>query len=186
LCSWAWWSLDWPVRCGVFKHIYIILDLANCGFYFFWSMFTCQYCKFKVIYMVANRYLSDRYRVIIWCVKQLNDCHCYYHIVSCASLFNRVHVAWSLFNTVYELFILIYVLYAILVTSDNFLQLFIGWEGVGLCSYLLINFWFTRILANKAALKAMIVNRIADVFFILAFYLFFLFLKRRILLLFLI
>lgn len=56
----------------------------------------------------------------------------------------------------------------ILVTSDNLLQLFIGWEGVGLCSYLLINFWFTRILANKAALKAMIMNRIADVIFLLA------------------
>lgn len=54
----------------------------------------------------------------------------------------------------------------ILVTSDNFLQLFLGWEGVGVCSYLLINFWYTRILANKAALKAMIMNRIADVFFI--------------------
>ena len=56
----------------------------------------------------------------------------------------------------------------ILVTSDNFLQLFIGWEGVGLCSYLLINFWFTRLLANKAALKAMIMNRIADVIFLIA------------------
>ena len=56
----------------------------------------------------------------------------------------------------------------VLVTSDNFVQLFIGWEGVGLCSYLLINFWFTRILANKAALKAMVVNRIADVFFTIA------------------
>jgi proton-translocating NADH-quinone oxidoreductase chain L len=53
-----------------------------------------------------------------------------------------------------------------LVTSDNFIQLFFGWEGVGVCSYLLINFWFTRILANKAALKAMIINRVADVFFI--------------------
>jgi NADH-ubiquinone oxidoreductase chain 5 len=50
----------------------------------------------------------------------------------------------------------------ILVTGDNFLQLFVGWEGVGLCSYLLINFWFTRIQANKAAIKAMIVNRIGD------------------------
>ena len=56
----------------------------------------------------------------------------------------------------------------ILITSDNFLQMFIGWEGVGLCSYLLINFWYNRVLANKAALKAMIMNRIADVFFILA------------------
>ena len=54
----------------------------------------------------------------------------------------------------------------ILVTSDNFIQLFIGWEGVGVCSYLLINFWYNRIAANKAAIKAMLMNRIADVFFI--------------------
>ena len=50
----------------------------------------------------------------------------------------------------------------ILVTADNYIQMFIGWEGVGLCSYLLINFWFTRIQANKAAIKAMVVNRIGD------------------------
>lgn len=50
----------------------------------------------------------------------------------------------------------------ILVTADNFLQMFVGWEGVGLCSYLLINFWFSRIQANKAAIKAMVVNRIGD------------------------
>jgi NADH-ubiquinone oxidoreductase chain 5 len=50
----------------------------------------------------------------------------------------------------------------ILVTADNFVQMFVGWEGVGLCSYLLINFWFTRIQANKAAIKAMVINRIGD------------------------
>jgi NADH-ubiquinone oxidoreductase chain 5 len=50
----------------------------------------------------------------------------------------------------------------ILITGDNFLQMFLGWEGVGLSSYLLINFWFTRIQANKAAIKAMIVNRVGD------------------------
>lgn len=50
----------------------------------------------------------------------------------------------------------------LLVVSDNFLQLFVGWEGVGLCSYLLINFWHTRIQANKAAMKAMLVNRVGD------------------------
>ena len=47
----------------------------------------------------------------------------------------------------------------ILVTADNFIQMFVGWEGVGLCSYLLINFWYTRIQANKATSKAMIMNK---------------------------
>ena len=50
----------------------------------------------------------------------------------------------------------------ILVTGDNRVQRFVGWEGVGLCSYLLINFWYTRIQANKAAIKAMLVNRVGD------------------------
>ena len=49
-----------------------------------------------------------------------------------------------------------------LVTADNYVQMFLGWEGVGLASYLLINFWYTRIQANKAAMKAMIVNKIGD------------------------
>ncbi len=49
-----------------------------------------------------------------------------------------------------------------LVTADNLLQMFFGWEGVGLASYLLINFWFTRLQANKASIKAMLVNRVGD------------------------
>lgn len=57
----------------------------------------------------------------------------------------------------------------LLVTSFNFLQLFLGWEGVGLCSFLLINFWFTRKQANKSALKAMVVNRVGDIGLMLAF-----------------
>lgn len=49
-----------------------------------------------------------------------------------------------------------------LVTSDNYAQMFLGWEGVGLSSYLLINFWFTRLAANKSAIKAVVVNRFGD------------------------
>ncbi len=49
-----------------------------------------------------------------------------------------------------------------LVTSDNFLQLFFGWEGVGLASYLLIGFWFKKPTANAAAIKAFVVNRVGD------------------------
>lgn len=48
------------------------------------------------------------------------------------------------------------------VTSNNYLQMFLGWEGVGLSSYLLINFWFSRLSANKSAIKAVIVNRFGD------------------------
>jgi proton-translocating NADH-quinone oxidoreductase chain L len=58
----------------------------------------------------------------------------------------------------------------ILVTANNLLQMFIGWEGVGLASYLLINFWFTRIQANKAAIKAMLINRIGDFFLLLGIF----------------
>ena len=49
-----------------------------------------------------------------------------------------------------------------LVVSDNFLQLFFGWEGVGLCSYLLIGFWYKKNSANNAAIKAFLVNRVGD------------------------
>ena len=54
-----------------------------------------------------------------------------------------------------------------LVTAGNLVQLFFGWEGVGLCSYLLIGFWYDRPSANAAAIKAFIVNRIGDVGFTL-------------------
>lgn len=56
----------------------------------------------------------------------------------------------------------------VLVTSNNFLQLFVGWEGVGLVSFLLINFWYTRLEANRAALKAMLFNKIGDLALLIA------------------
>tara|TARA_Y100000816_G_scaffold189187_1_gene137741 strand:+ start:2904 stop:4808 length:1905 start_codon:yes stop_codon:yes gene_type:complete len=60
-----------------------------------------------------------------------------------------------------------------LVTSDNFLQLFFGWEGVGVCSYFLIGFWFKKESANAAAIKAFLVNRVGDFGFALGIFLIF-------------
>jgi len=57
-----------------------------------------------------------------------------------------------------------------LVTSDNLVQMFFGWEGVGLMSYLLIGFWYTRESANAAAIKAFVVNRVGDFGFALGIF----------------
>jgi NADH-quinone oxidoreductase subunit L len=57
-----------------------------------------------------------------------------------------------------------------LVTSDNLIQLFLGWEGVGLCSYLLIGFWFKKQEACAAAIKAFLVNRVGDIGFALGIF----------------
>jgi len=62
-----------------------------------------------------------------------------------------------------------------LVVSDNFLQLFFGWEGVGLCSYLLIGFWYHKETANNAAIKAFLVNRVGDFGFAVGIFLVFYF-----------
>src|SRR5262249_44151860 len=60
-----------------------------------------------------------------------------------------------------------------LVTADNLVQMFFGWEGVGLASYLLIGFWYKRPSANAAAIKAFVVNRVGDFGFALGIFLVF-------------
>ena len=52
----------------------------------------------------------------------------------------------------------------ILVTANNYLLMFVGWEGVGICSYLLVSFWFTRIAANQSSMSAFLTNRVGDCF----------------------
>jgi NADH:ubiquinone oxidoreductase subunit 5 (subunit L)/multisubunit Na+/H+ antiporter MnhA subunit len=66
------------------------------------------------------------------------------------------------------LFLFIFFMF-VLVCNNNFLQLFLGWEGVGLCSFLLINFWFTRTNATRSAMKALLINRIGDILLLLGF-----------------
>nr|YP_010632604.1 NADH dehydrogenase subunit 5 [Stereocaulon dactylophyllum]WBP63374.1 NADH dehydrogenase subunit 5 [Stereocaulon dactylophyllum] len=58
----------------------------------------------------------------------------------------------------------------ILVTASNFLLMFVGWEGVGVCSYLLVSFWFTRIAANQSSISAFLTNRVGDCFLTLGMF----------------
>jgi NADH-ubiquinone oxidoreductase chain 5 len=58
----------------------------------------------------------------------------------------------------------------VLVAGDNYLIMFVGWEGIGISSYLLINFWYTRIQANKSGIKALTVNRVGDMFLSIGFF----------------
>jgi NADH-ubiquinone oxidoreductase chain 5 len=79
------------------------------------------------------------------------------HIYSISYMFEDPHSPrFMCYLSIFTFFMLM------LVTADNFLQMFFGWEGVGLASYLLINFWFTRLQASKASIKAMLVNRVGD------------------------
>jgi NADH-ubiquinone oxidoreductase chain 5 len=58
----------------------------------------------------------------------------------------------------------------VLVSGDNFLVMFLGWEGVGVCSYLLVHFWYTRIAAVKSGMNAMFTNRVGDYFLTVGFF----------------
>nr|SBT62509.1 Nad5p [Candida orthopsilosis]SBT62604.1 Nad5p [Candida orthopsilosis]SBT62620.1 Nad5p [Candida orthopsilosis]SBT62683.1 Nad5p [Candida orthopsilosis]SBT62888.1 Nad5p [Candida orthopsilosis] len=71
-------------------------------------------------------------------------------------------------NTFYIMLSVFAIFMTILVVSDNYIMMFMGWEFVGVISYLLISFWSTRIAAMKAALSAILLNRMGDTFFMLA------------------
>jgi len=100
-------------------------------------------------------FLFDSLTVVMCCV--VTFVSSLVHLYSTEYMYHDPHLSrFMSYLSLFTFFMLI------LVTADNYVQMFVGWEGVGLCSYLLINFWFTRIQANKAAIKAMVLNRIGD------------------------
>ena len=81
------------------------------------------------------------------------------HIYSISYMSNDPHV--QRFFSYLSLFTFMMI---ILVTGNNYLLMFVGWEGVGVCSYLLVSFWFTRIAANQSSISAFLTNRVGDCF----------------------
>lgn len=96
----------------------------------------------KINFLKINSYLTDTLTVIMLIV--VTSVSTLVHIYSV----NYMHLDPHLprFMSYLSLFTFFMI---VLVTADNFLQMFVGWEGVGLCSYLLINFWFSRLQASK-------------------------------------
>ena len=85
------------------------------------------------------------------------------HLYSTEYMYEDPHlIRFLAFLSLFTFFMLL------LITGANGIVFFIGWEGIGLCSYFLINFWYTRVAANKAAMKALIINKIGDACVLLA------------------
>ena len=141
ICSWI---LFWDV---------VILD---CGVHFIlWNWFNTGTCLNMIHFVFDQVTLSML--VLVLTVSSL------VHLYSTAYMNEDPHLPRFMgYLSLFTFFMVV------LVTADNLVQLFIGWEGVGLCSYLLINFWFTRIQANKAAIKAMVLNKIGDIGLLIA------------------
>ena len=115
-------------------------------------------------------FMFDSLTAIMCCV--VTFISCLVHLYSTEYMSHDPHLPrFMSYLSLFTFFMLI------LVTADNFVQMFVGWEGVGLCSYLLINFWFTRIQANKAAIKAMLMNRIGDFSLIIGIMIIFIYYK---------
>ena len=82
---------------------------------------------------------------------------CLVHIYSISYMYHDNHLPrFMSYLSIFTFFMFM------LITADNFIQMFFGWEGVGVSSYLLISFWFHRLQASKASIKAMVMNRIGD------------------------
>jgi NADH-ubiquinone oxidoreductase chain 5 len=115
-------------------------------------------------------FLFDNLTIIMCCM--VNFISFFVHLYSIEYMSHDPHLPrFMSYLSLFTFFMLI------LVTADNYIQMFVGWEGVGLCSYLLINFWYHRIQANKAGIKAMIINRIGDFSLIIGILLLFIYYK---------
>jgi proton-translocating NADH-quinone oxidoreductase chain L len=131
-------------------------------FLFFEIAFSGVPCYLKIIYWINSElfnvhwgFLFDSLTVILLVVVTLISA--LVHMYSTEYMSHDPHVIRFIsYLSLFTAFMFV------LISADNLVQMFLGWEGIGLASYLLINFWFTRLQANKSAIKAIMLNRIGD------------------------
>jgi NADH:ubiquinone oxidoreductase subunit 5 (subunit L)/multisubunit Na+/H+ antiporter MnhA subunit len=122
----------------------------------------------SIINITLNTWLSIEYIDIKWQLL-IDSLSCIMLLVIiiisiCASIYSMDYMSFDInLNRYYAFSSLFIFCMLILVTSSNLLLLFIGWEGVCICSYLLINFWYCRYQANKSSILAILSNKIGDI-----------------------
>lgn len=148
---------------AVLFSIYSIFFTTSLSFFIFYEIVLCHsICTLKLFtWMESNSlivfwgFLFDNLTAVMLIV--VTFVSALVHLYSYGYMIDDPHLPrFMSYLSLFTFFMLM------LVTADNYVQMFLGWEGVGLASYLLINFWYTRIQANKAAMKAIIVNKIGD------------------------
>jgi NADH-ubiquinone oxidoreductase chain 5 len=148
---------------NLFVIIHMFLNLIFSYVIFYIVIFNSQICLFKLfswfnisLFFISWGCFFDALTVTMLIV--VNTVSFFVH------LYSIDYMSHDPFSTRFMSYLSLFTWFMlILITADNLLQLFVGWEGVGLVSYLLINFWFTIAEANKSSLKAMIMNRVGDI-----------------------
>lgn len=175
-----------PLLSGLFTLLFGFL-LGRSGAIFFtnFNMFLLVFISFMLFYevgvletpvsLIISEWFSSGSLMVNWALSVdaltvtmlvvINTISFLVHLYSVSYMENDPHLQRFLaYLSLFTFFMIV------LVTADNLVQSFLGWEGVGVISYLLINFWFTRINANKSAIKALLMNRVGDLGFCLAMY----------------
>lgn len=138
--------LSWILSCILFY------EVALCG-----SVCTCTIMKWFTIEMLDVEwclYFDTLTALMLFVITSISGL---VHLYSSSYMGEDPHLPrFMSYLSIFTFFM------AMLVCADNLVQMFFGWEGVGFASYLLINFWFTRLEANKSSIKAMLLNRVGD------------------------
>jgi proton-translocating NADH-quinone oxidoreductase chain L len=128
-------------------NIFISFDYGD------WIIFSSFSANFMFTFDIQTLLISQ----LVTIVSFITQIYSYYYIAN-----EPIKIRFQAYLNLFTFFMLV------LVNSSNLLLFFIGWEGVGLCSYLLIGFWGNRPIANFAALKAVAINRVGDICYMLA------------------
>ena len=141
----------------------LLLSWINSRIILYECIINHTHCQIKLWNWIETEYFTCKIRIhtdilsssMLFTVTLIS---LFIHLYSIEYMKNDPHITRFIsYLSLFTFFMLI------LIRRNNYLFLLIGWEGVGICSYLLINFWYTRTLANKSGAKAIIINRIGDI-----------------------